>query len=105
MQALLRPAAAVTPPLATRHTIIATLQLWLTVKHPINPLRQVLCTGTLRDATEVEEIETEGEPKSVKAWATPAAQTSILCVLGDLCATAWPSSRSDRRLAEVSVQL
>lgn len=100
MQTLLRPPSVVTPPLATRHTIVATLQLWLTVQHPICPLREALWSGALRNDDLGEEA---GETGCVKAWASPAALTSLLCVLGDICATAWPLSRghSDRKLSEV----
>lgn len=100
LQTLLRPPYMTTPPLATRHTIAATLQLWLTVQHPICPLQHALCAGALLDGDIGEEA---GEAACVKAWAPPAALTSLLCMLGDVCASAWPVSRGhpDRKLAEV----
>lgn len=104
MQSLLRPPSEVTAALTTRHTIVATLQLWLTVQHPICPLQHALCAGIGRGASPVDDISAAaGETGSVKAWVPPAAQTSILCMLGDICAKAWPSSRShtDRKLSEV----
>jgi hypothetical protein len=95
VQSLLRPPSVVTPAMITRHTIVATLQLWLTVRHPICPLRQVLGAGTPRDASALDDIsQAAGRSLSVKSWASPSALTTILCVLGDVCAPAWPAGRS-----------
>jgi hypothetical protein len=95
VQSLLQPPLKVTPSLITRHTIVATLQLWLTVRHPICPLRQVLCAGTPRDASALDDFsQAAGWSSTVKSWASPSALTATLCVLGDVCAPAWPTGRS-----------
>jgi hypothetical protein len=89
--------------LTSRHTIAATLQLWVVSGHPISPIHHLLRAGAADPRENLPEGDDNAADDCLQSWLQPSGLLTAVALLGDLCPPPWPRARStsDKKPIEV----